>query len=318
MKKYHFLSFVFLVTIVLNACASAGTPEPQVQPTLIAEPATTTPEIFSALAPSPTPPDSTLPLTCQVTDLGVFINEEWGYCFAYPGTFTRDEGHAAEGIITLYGPGLEDSANPVRVSLEVTAQVAPPESGLTPLVDAYQSSFGETPLPIERETGMLGGKYAETLEPIPGLLSSRVVMALNKNILITLRFHPYDLELAKPDLEALFQTVTGSFAFLTLPAPPASAIQTVSWYEFGRDISLAYVQLLRPGWMRGPCPPCPSTIRSYSQQHSPPMPRSVSGVSRVGELMTCLYCRLRTAWRRSESFERQTSLVLVTTVRKAS
>jgi hypothetical protein len=246
MKKFRFLSSLFLVAIVLSGCTSAGTVEPQVAPTLIAEPATPTPEIFSALAPSPTPPDSTLPLTCQVTDLGVFINEEWGYCFAYPGTFTLDESRAVEGIITLYGPGLEDNANPVRVSLEITAQVAPPESGLTPLVEAYRSSFGEIPLPIGRETGMLGGEPAETLDPVPGLLSSRVMMALNENILLTLRFHPSDLELAKPDLEALFQTVTGSFAFLPLTTQPASHLQTVSWYEFGRNISLSYDSALAP------------------------------------------------------------------------
>ncbi len=40
------------------------------------------------LDPSPTPSDSTLPLTCQVTDLKVYINEMDGYCFAYPMRFT--------------------------------------------------------------------------------------------------------------------------------------------------------------------------------------------------------------------------------------
>jgi hypothetical protein len=185
-------------------------------------------------------------LTCQVTDLGVYINKEWGYCFAYPGTFTLDESRAAEGMMVLYGPGLEDSANPVRVSLEITTQVTPPESGLTPLVDAYRNSFGETLPPIRRETGMLGGKPAETLDPVPGLLSSRVTMALHENILFTLRFHPSDLEIAKPDLDALFQTVTGSFAFLPLAAQPTSHLQTVSWYEFGQNISLAYDSILAP------------------------------------------------------------------------
>jgi hypothetical protein len=240
--------------------------EGMAQPT--PEPGTPTPEIFSALAPSPTPPESTLPLTCQVTDLAVYINEEWGYCFAFPGTFTPDESRAAEGLISLYGPGLEENANPVRVSLEVTAQLAPPESGLTPLVDAYLSSFGETSLPVGRETGMLGGKPAETLEPIPGLLSSQVTMALNENILYTLRFHPSDLDIAKPDLEALTQTVTGSFAFLPLTASPASRLKTVSWYEFGKDIALTYDSALAPwvdGWTVPAVPVSGQTLFAESQ-----------------------------------------------------
>ena len=52
------------------------------------EPATAAPKIMPRLNPSPTPSGSTLPLTCQVTDLKVYINEMDGYCFAYPTRFT--------------------------------------------------------------------------------------------------------------------------------------------------------------------------------------------------------------------------------------
>lgn len=235
-------SLFLLISILIAACTSVSAPEPQA----IAVSATPTPEIFSALAPSPTPSDSTLPLTCQVTDLRVYINQEWGYCFAYPGTFTLDEGQAAEGVVTLFGPTWEDSADSVRVSLEITTQVVPSESGLTPLVDAYLASFGETPFRIERGTGILGGEPAEVLDPIPGLLSSRVMMAMNETILFTLRFHPSDLDLAKPDLETLFQTVSGSFAFLPITAPPSSHLQTISWSEFGTEIILSYDSALAP------------------------------------------------------------------------
>ncbi|MDQ2692450.1 MAG: hypothetical protein M3Y68_10495, partial [Chloroflexota bacterium] len=227
---------------IIAACAPLQTAAPQTTFEL----ATPTPEIFNPLDPSPTPSGSTLPLTCQVTDLGVYVDEKWGYCFAYPGTFTLDQSRAAEGIITLSGPGLEDSANPARVSLEITAQVAPHQSGLTPLVDAYQRSLGETPIPIGREIGMLGGKPAEILDPVPGLLSSRVLIALNEDVLFTLRFHPSDLDLAKPALEALNQTVTGSFAFLPLTAQPASKFKTISWFEFGKNIYLSYDPALAP------------------------------------------------------------------------
>ena len=235
---YPVMGLVILVT----ACVPLATQMPPQAVELV----TPTPEIFNPLNPSLTPSGSTLPMTCQVTDLNVYMNEVWGYCFAYPQTFTVDDSRAADGVINLYGPGLEDVPNPIRASLEITTQMAPLESGLNPLVEAYRSSFGDTPLPIGRETGMLGGKPAEILDPVPGLLSSRVVMALNENILFTLRFHPSDLELANSDLEALIQTVTGSFAFLPQTNPHASKQKTLSWFDFGRNFSLSYDADLAP------------------------------------------------------------------------
>lgn len=238
-----FISCICLLGFLSTAgCGYGIVHEPQP----VVEPATSTPEIFNPLDPSPTPSGSTLPLTCQVTDLSVYVNEEWGYCFAYPQTFTLDESRTAERIVVLYGPALEDNPNPIRASLEITAQAAPPESGLTPLVEAYRTSLGDTPVPVDRETGMLGGKPAETLDPVPGLLSSRVMMALNENILFTLRFHPSDFEIAQPDLDDLSQTVTGSFAFLPLAAQPSPELETISWSEFGRNISLTYDSALAP------------------------------------------------------------------------
>jgi hypothetical protein len=113
-------------------------------------------------------------------------------------------------------------------------------------VDAYLLSFRESSGTILREPGMLGGRYAVMLEPVPGLLSSRVMFALHNNTLYTLRFHPSDLEITKVDLDALAQTVTSSFAFLPQISEPVSQLQTVSWYEFGKDISLSYDSILAP------------------------------------------------------------------------
>lgn len=234
------------ILISVPACGSAATLEP---PTTVRS-VTPTPEIFNSLNPSPTPSDSTLPMTCQVTDLNVYVNEVWGYCFAYPMHFTTDESMAADGIISLYGLPLEDNADPLRVSLEVTTQLVPEGSSLVPLVDAYLTSFHDLPWTVTREPAMLGSDPAEKLEPIPGLLSSRVLMALHSNILFTLHFHPVDIEFAKPDLDALTQAVTGSFAFLLPAAQPASQPRTVSWYEFGRNISLSYDPILAP-WVEG-------------------------------------------------------------------
>lgn len=178
--------------------------------------ATPTPEVFIPLDPSPSPSGSTLPMTCQVTDLNVYVDRAAGYCFAYPSHFTL--GDQPSDSPPVLGPALDDSLDPVRVSLEIKTEPAPEGSALTVLVDDYltrpelhPSGF---PWTIERSSTVLGGEPAERLEDVPGRLSSRLVMALHENTLFTLRFHPSDAAVAGADLEALFQTVTGSFVFL--------------------------------------------------------------------------------------------------------
>jgi hypothetical protein len=229
-----------LITIVVFGCSPVPAPKP------FSAPVTPTPEIFISLNPSPTPAESTLPLTCQVTDLSVYINEEWGYCFAYPREFTIDESRTAEGITSLYGPALEDNTDPLRVSLEIATRVMPETGELAPLVDAFLIPFHEIPWEITREPWLLGSVDAEKLEPVPGLLSSRVVIALHEGILFTLRFHPLDITMAELDLNSLTQTVSGSFSFLPPTVQPSAKQQTVSWSEFGQNISVSYLPLLAP------------------------------------------------------------------------
>lgn len=236
---------VLLLILLGTACTRAATPQPHI----VIEPATPTPEVFQPLDPSPTATNNTLPLTCQITDLNVYVNRDWGYCFAYPVHYMPDEGRAAEGTISLYGPPLDDQPDPMRVSLEVTAQTVPAGSSLPALVNAYLLGLPQTDTPTlaTSEASMLGGERAEKLEGVPGRLPSRLLMVLHENVLFTLRFQPSETEVASNELEALVQTVTGSFAYFpaALPALPAS---TVSWFEFDREISLTYPPILSP-WM---------------------------------------------------------------------
>ena len=81
MKTRFTLLFVLALAILLSACNSAilTTPAPHGDPmaptAVLADPdvLAPTPEIFNPLDPSPTPSESTLPLTCQVTDLNVQV-----------------------------------------------------------------------------------------------------------------------------------------------------------------------------------------------------------------------------------------------------
>jgi hypothetical protein len=233
------------LTVVVSACVPAA---PQVSQTVSEIIVTSTPEIFNPLNPSPTPSSNALPMTCQVTDLSVYVNREWGYCFAYPQQYTLDESRAADGIVSLSGPTLEDGPDPIHVSLELTTQPVPRQSSLNSLEETYLATFGGATVSMgtRREPWLLGSEPAVKMEPIPGLLSSQVIMALHNNILLTLRFHPSDIDFAREDLDALTQTVTGSFAFLDEIDPPASLLQKASWYEFGKEISLSYDSIIAP------------------------------------------------------------------------
>jgi hypothetical protein len=217
--------------------------ETMAAPSISGAAATPTPEVFNPLDPSPTPGDSDLPLTCQVTDLNVFIERAAGFCFAYPLHFGLGEDPSDRPDVI--GPALDDSPDPLQASLAIDLRPVPAGSDLTALVDAFLASLGELPWTVAREPLTVGGEPAEVLEPVPVLGSARVVLLLHGNSLFTLSFHPVDFEVAKPDLEALYQTVTGSFAFLPYPGEAASD-RMVAWAEFGVEISLSYDPVLAP------------------------------------------------------------------------
>ncbi len=203
-----------------------------------------------------------LPQSCQVVDQQAFVNRESGYCFAYPKGFTLDEGSLDSRSPFIYGPVLDQSPDPVRVSLGVTAQPLPEHSNLGRIVDDFlsQREFEDLPWEIGRAPLSLGGEPAEALEDVPGRLSSRLVMAIHGEMLYTLTFFPSDLSEAGPGLETLFEMVTGSFAFLEdVPTQPVLISQQASWTEFGANITLAYAPTLAPWVEVGTAPAVPAS-----------------------------------------------------------
>jgi hypothetical protein len=258
---------IFGVVLFLAACTPAATTQPQA----LREPATPTPEVFQSLDPSPTVSNNTLPLTCQFTDLSVYVNQDWGYCFAYPTNYMLDESQAAEGRISLYGRPLGDPAEPIRVTLEVTVQTVPAGSSLPTLANSYRLAFlqADVSTPTVSTSSTLGGEPAETLESVPGRLPSRLLMALHDNMLYTLRFFPSETEETSNDLEALTQTVTGSFAYFPA-APPALPASTVSLFEFDREISLTFDPILSPWAEMKTVPAVPVSDQILFAESHPP------------------------------------------------
>jgi hypothetical protein len=177
------------------------------------EPATATPNIMPRLDPSPTPSDSTLPLTCQIMDLNVYINETDGYCFAYPIRFTEGTQPMLD-IPAIVGPTIGDGVDPVYASFAVQITPATDESlraqaetFLKEFSAADPASFTWTQVPVGAEAGLM-------VEPVPVMLSWRIVFVQHNGRLFRLLYWPVDISEVKTDLDELTQTTLGSFAFI--------------------------------------------------------------------------------------------------------
>jgi hypothetical protein len=175
------------------------------------EPNTATPEIMPRLNPSPTPSNSTLPLSCQITDLNIYIDEADGYCFAYPTRFTL--GDQPSDKPDIRGPALDDSGEPIRVTMSVEIGLATDkalrEQAATFLKDfsaADSTSFNWTEIQIAGEPGWM-------VEPVPAMLAYRIVFVQHNGNLIRLLYWPVDIPQAQMDLNDLTQTTLASFAF---------------------------------------------------------------------------------------------------------
>lgn len=205
MKRFLFWTLVLI--LVLTGCKSAS-PSP--------EPAMTTPNLMPRLDPSPTPSDSVLPLTCQITDLNVYVNEADGYCFAYPSRFTEGT-QPMLNVPAIVGPTIGNGVDPVFASFAVQVTPATDES-LRAQAEAFlkefsaadPASFTWTQVPVGNEAGLM-------VEPVPVMLSWRIVFVQHNGTLFRLMYWPVDVPEAQSDLDELTQTTLGSFAFLKRP-----------------------------------------------------------------------------------------------------
>jgi len=209
MKIKYFITTLIL-TLFLNGCAPFDSAQDKsASPT--PETAAATPNIVPRLDPSPTQPDSTLPLTCQITDLNVYFNEMDGYCFAYPMRFTLGDQHSDKPDVL--GPAVDDSVEPIHATL--TVEFAPAsdkplreqaETHLKEFSVADPASFTWTQVPVGGEAGWM-------VEPVPAMLAYRIVFVQHNGNLFRLLYWPVDIPEAQVDLDELTQTTLGSFAF---------------------------------------------------------------------------------------------------------
>ena len=195
-SKTILLTLIFI--LFLSACDSASR-DPQ--------PATVTPDIMPRLDPSPTLSNSKLPLTCQVTDLNVFINEADGYCFAYPLRFT------SESNAGVRGPALDDSLE-VFATFNVEVTPAAADQTLRGQAEVFLKGFSVVDSgTFTWSQVQVGGEAGWMVEPIPALASWRMVFVQHHDYLFRLSYWPVDIPIARADIDELTQTTLGSFAF---------------------------------------------------------------------------------------------------------
>ena len=164
------------------------------------------------LDPSPTPSDSTLPLTCQVTDLKVYINEMDGYCFAYPTRFTL--GGQPSDKPDVRGPALDNSSEPIHTTLAVEVEPLAADMTLREQAEKYLKDFSVVdPATFTWSEVTVGGETGWMVEPVPAMLAYRIVFAAHSGNVYRLLYWPVDIPEAQADLNDLTQTTLGSFAF---------------------------------------------------------------------------------------------------------
>jgi hypothetical protein len=201
--KSRTVVWILILVLLLSGCAPASS-DPK--------PATVAPDIMPRLDPSPTPSGSTLPLTCQVTDLNVYINEMDGYCFAYPTGFTL--GDQPTDKPDVRGPAIGSTVEPVYATFGV--DVTPDAAGKTLREEAEDFLRGFSvmdPATFTWSQVQVGGEPALMVEPVVVQLAWRLVFVEHDGRLFRLAYWPVDVREAKADLDALTQTTLGSFAF---------------------------------------------------------------------------------------------------------
>jgi hypothetical protein len=194
---------ILIFVLLLSGCISASNSP---------EPATATPNIMPRLNPAPTSSSSTLPKSCQITDLKIYINEMDGYCFAYPNRFTLQDQPSDKPDIR--GPGYGSSTEPIYPTFGVEVTSAATDKTLREQAESFLKEFSVmNPATFKWTQVQVGGEAGWKVEPVPVMLSRRIVFVQHNGYLFRLSYWPVDIPEAQTDLDELTQTTLASFAF---------------------------------------------------------------------------------------------------------
>jgi hypothetical protein len=180
------------------------------------------------------PPPLALPPTCVQPGLATYIDRDLGICFAFPQKFSMHD--AMDGGANIVGTPMSGTLEPLFASLNIE-HILTVDQTRAAFIETYLDGFEDSEFDIRQLPTNLAGQAADLLEPVPGDLSSREVIADHRDGgVISFSFAPSFRERAagtlvtpqrraQIDADLLFETVMASFDFLSSPGTvPDSAI----------------------------------------------------------------------------------------------
>lgn len=157
--------------------------------------------------------DIKLPDRCQQKDMKTYVDWMNAYCFAYPANFIAD----SRGLAAISAQP-ENPANPeeVLVRLDIFSGPAAAEATLDQLVSDFKKQLeaSQSPVSLRQTQITLDGQPAQVLEPVPGRLSSRMVIAVHNARFYQLIFFPVDETSVEAEFNQLYEAVISTFTFL--------------------------------------------------------------------------------------------------------
>ena len=153
----------------------------------------------------------------QGTDSQPYVNVEDGYCLRYPAGFRL--GEELPGIANVYGPPRTPGVEPLAAGLVVRVEDVAGESTLTEVVEQYvqeQQRVGWLTTYTQTQAEV-GGRPAVLLEGTGEYTPLHILLTVYEGKRYTLSIWPDSEQypMVASDVEALRQTVLGSFSFLS-------------------------------------------------------------------------------------------------------
>lgn len=152
------------------------------------------------------------PEACRKPETSFIYSPEDGYCFAYPVYFHRNN---ERGAIAIFGPAYGLGPEPLYASMTMEISVLPDGQTLEQAVDIFIENLGDVPQPQTHQALTVGGEPAVMLEVVPGMLGSRDVFFIHRELLFHLTFWPAPAVAPETsaDVEDLYRTVISSWNF---------------------------------------------------------------------------------------------------------
>lgn len=159
------------------------------------------------------PAQKQAPQNCPLSDLNVYVNATYGYCFGYPVDFTVED--ITTSIPEVRGPAIGSEIEPVHATLRVEVDPIIGDLSLREQAEIFLSEFSvidpETYTWVEVE---INGEPGLMVEPVPAYLSWKIVFVQHTGRFYRLMYWPVDVQEADSDLDELYQVSTQTFEFI--------------------------------------------------------------------------------------------------------